>query len=1681
MAKIRRVIRKVESSRGDFFDEHLWPVYIALVVLGGFLMGVSAAYLPLAGVPWYATAWTSLAGIPLAIAAFMVAFRYIDNRLVRRSLQLSVVVCAILHVALVVQMVETKLFGDLMSRRRNQQREIVEPRPPRLVPEYAPSALLPEEDRPRQDFERPLETRTPEPDSRPEEIVRQPTPDEPRSPPEVQPVPVPENVATTEPNVVRRNRPNESAPRQAAEGSRLSRQLQPSEMKISQLIAPPTPAAVPAAGVEARASAAPVERQTAESAIASRAAAEPTTSSPAETPQLARRAEPNTMAPEVSAQPTLRREVAQPSATPRTTMAAADSPSPSRETTPVEIAPATTAAERRTTTSPQIARATSEPVPEISREPAATPQRRNSPAEAQPTAVAATPSPVANRQPRSTARPDVATSAAAVSPTSRDSGETSSALAASAEASRIERASTPVTSARAADLPATEPRSDNAAQPALQAGRAQGREAPAMAADPTAAPTLTRRSGAPSLPAVSLAAESAAGAVASAAASGEVSPASTVTRRQTVESPAVARIEGQPSPSQVASASQIASNPATIRRSATGSAAMDSPVTAAQSGVATISRSTDSAVTNAVTIVGDVPANAGPQVAGAANPGPSSAAISRQSAPVASDATMTQPSLAAAAASPASQLARGGSARAESQSTPAMDSSSSAAGSPRRAVASAESTTSPDAVESPAASVSIAAAAASSAQPGRMALSRGQAGVAGGGASPNVDSSLPGGDSPALAASGAARRAEATQSGPPGAALSPSQASQVARARAGADRPTASLAAETLEAGTTGGSAQLADATASSGAAITQADADAQRGAVTAAKGTGEVDLGPTQTIAEAGSGRAAGGGQPQLNLNTQTPRLARQTSASGAPLMALAAADAGSVAAPAGDAGGAAARSEPSPAAVAPVRTVAGGEATASGGPSRADEAGALAEANTAALLAQSNVSRNDNASGASGGESAAGQPGIEDEEEKARRLARAALGGSPQLALAGPVVADVPATPMGDGGDGGAPGASPEVTPAAVATARASRGGGAPAGGAPLAAGAPEVGGTSGAELAGDVTIARAEASDSALGDPALGGGTASPARAAAGPTFSASTEAETIALAGAPASGGTADGAPVEARGVEASRLAGGAPGAANVGPVGAIAGTEIIDAPATSAPGDGPGRRQASPASDDGPAIGGLTSVGAPGKRGPGTELAAGSTRVAEIPTMGSDSAVTQADLDHTMGGAGNTPMTRQTGEAVAVNIEAPDGPGGLGAEYSPQVGINTRQARQESLNVQLRSARFVKANVGGLPSVSTSAIATADAFSGRGARQAGDQPNGGRGAPAPQTEEAIDRGLAFLARYQAPDGGWSLQGFPEEAQLATDTAATALAVLAFQGAGYNHREHQYKEVVRGGIDFLVKSQKENGDLFVPLDDDSNRSVWLYSHSLAALALCEAYGMTQDPDLKEPAQKALDFIVAGQHAQRGGWRYSPGVGTDTSVTGWMMMALKSGELAGLQVPPDTYQKIDKWLDGAQKSPSEPHLYRYNPFAPDTAEQRHGRSASKTMTAVGLLMRLYTGWRRDNTNLARGADYLKQNLPTIGTPRDPQRDTYYWYYGTQVMFHMGGEHWQTWNSRLHPLLVQSQLPSGPLAGSWDPKGAVPDRWGPHGGRLYVTTLNLLSLEVFYRHLPLYEDTAR
>jgi hypothetical protein len=590
--------------------------------------------------------------------------------------------------------------------------------------------------------------------------------------------------------------------------------------------------------------------------------------------------------------------------------------------------------------------------------------------------------------------------------------------------------------------------------------------------------------------------------------------------------------------------------------------------------------------------------------------------------------------------------------------------------------------------------------------------------------------------------------------------------------------------------------------------------------------------------------------------------------------------------------------------------------------------------------------------------------------------------------------------------------------------------------------------------------------------------GGGTGNPTRAASGQTIASSAQAEMVAVAGAPASGGNSEGVNLQAQGIAQSKVSGGATAPIVAGPVGAMAGAEVVEAlNVTNIGATGSGARQASPGTSDGPIVTAIVTSGTPGKadskQGVVTDNA-----VAIAATGASTQAQAQADLDH---GLETSKLTRYraSGGGFNVHLEAPEGSGGIGADLSREVGLNSRLARSDSPDLNASPSRFTGRRTAGVPAVSLAAVIPTDSFKQRaeGRRQGGSLP--------PQTETAIENGLAFLARYQQPDGSWRLQGMEanvaDDPILVSDTAATAMALLAFQGAGYNHREHNYATAVRNGLDFIVRNQKENGDLFVPLDDSSNKSVWLYSHALATLALCEAYGMTQDPSLKDPAQKAVNFILAGQNKERGGWRYSPGVGTDTSVTGAMLVALRSAELSNLSVPKDCYEQVKKWMEAAQASPQEAHLYRYNPYAPDTEAQRHGRTPSATMTSLGLLMRLYLGWKRDNPHMVHGAEYLKANAPDMGSPTEMKRDTYYWYYATQVMYHMGGDHWQQWHDKLHKLLTTTQVKDGPLAGSWNPRAPLPDRWAAHGGRLYVTALNLLSLEVQYRHLPTYEDTAK
>ena len=326
-----------------------------------------------------------------------------------------------------------------------------------------------------------------------------------------------------------------------------------------------------------------------------------------------------------------------------------------------------------------------------------------------------------------------------------------------------------------------------------------------------------------------------------------------------------------------------------------------------------------------------------------------------------------------------------------------------------------------------------------------------------------------------------------------------------------------------------------------------------------------------------------------------------------------------------------------------------------------------------------------------------------------------------------------------------------------------------------------------------------------------------------------------------------------------------------------------------------------------------------------------------------------------------------------------------------------------------------------------------------------------------------SEAAVARGLEWLASHQFAAGNWSIHDSNckdhdcgGHGNYEADTAATGLALLSFLGAGHTHRSGEYQKTVQRGLAFLMERQGPDGDLFRA----ETEFCWLYSHGMASIALCEAYGMTKDPRLKQPAQQAINFILAAQHPKFGGWRYRPKFESDTSVSGWQLMALKSAEIAGLNVPKSAYDGVGTWLNSVEKVDA-PGRFSYHPTKPMTP----------SMSAEGLLMRQYLGAGRTDDRLLAGASFLKQRLP-----REDVRDVYYWYYATQVMFHMQGDHWDSWNGALRDMLVASQDKGGPERGSWDPAGPTKDTWGQSGGRHYVTCLNLLMLEVYYRHLPLY-----
>ena len=337
---------------------------------------------------------------------------------------------------------------------------------------------------------------------------------------------------------------------------------------------------------------------------------------------------------------------------------------------------------------------------------------------------------------------------------------------------------------------------------------------------------------------------------------------------------------------------------------------------------------------------------------------------------------------------------------------------------------------------------------------------------------------------------------------------------------------------------------------------------------------------------------------------------------------------------------------------------------------------------------------------------------------------------------------------------------------------------------------------------------------------------------------------------------------------------------------------------------------------------------------------------------------------------------------------------------------------------------------------------------------------------GAGGGNDATEAAVAKALEWIVRQQRKDGLWSLRGpYANGGAQENRLAASAMALLALQGAGTTPRQGAHREAVAKAWKSLLKLQQEDGTFEA---GDKIEQHQMYAHGQITIAVCELFGMTKDPKFEEPARRALAYAVAAQMPD-GGWRYQPPRPNqanrgDMSVTGWFLMALKSGEMAGLDVPEATYQRLESFLDAVFVSDEKGYGYQISPgqkvfdFRP-------------ALTAEGLLCRQYLGWRRDDPRLISGVELLLREAPIDFDYR--RKNAYAWYYATQVCHHMGGPAWVAWNSRMQKALLPEQVASGREAGSWDPAN---DQWGHIGGRLYMTTLSACMLEVYYRHLPLY-----
>jgi hypothetical protein len=311
---------------------------------------------------------------------------------------------------------------------------------------------------------------------------------------------------------------------------------------------------------------------------------------------------------------------------------------------------------------------------------------------------------------------------------------------------------------------------------------------------------------------------------------------------------------------------------------------------------------------------------------------------------------------------------------------------------------------------------------------------------------------------------------------------------------------------------------------------------------------------------------------------------------------------------------------------------------------------------------------------------------------------------------------------------------------------------------------------------------------------------------------------------------------------------------------------------------------------------------------------------------------------------------------------------------------------------------------------------------------------------------PETEAAIQKGLAYLARSQRTDGSWV-------EQQGHAVTMTSLATLALMCSGSTPTTGPYADNVGRGVEFLLRSCDADG----AIASANDRGRVMYGHGFAMLSLAHAYGMEGNPlrqkRIAQVLQKAIR-LTAGSQSKDGGWFYSPNSASDEgSVTVTQIQGLRACRDAGLRVPPETIRRA---CDYIQKCANADGGISY---------ALSSRGSSLPAITAAAMATMYNGGQFEHP-VAHGALKFTENLLQRNqgdfTKAFGGHTFYSLLYVAQAMWFSGDSRWQSFFPGARDKLLTLRNTDG----VWTGDGV---------GVIYGTSIALISLQLPYRQLPL------